>query len=209
MLQNFIFSFFLIILSFSNLSADDNVEFLPNLQRIEAFELYEGDAKGKFRGNTVIILADGSAWKVDPKDCDKVSRWCLDDLVHIGVRTSFFIIRHHKYLIHNHVLNESARVMLVRYPQEYLQIIDAQTYLASQEYYYGLFYGAYVKNKYEKRILLNDGSTFVLTRSKDFKYFSVGNKVYVGVNSTKAGFFYYLISGLGTIGKFGKALRLN
>lgn len=210
MIQKLLFSLFCLLAANSAYS-DDIFNFLPNRQAIEAFSLYAGTPKGSFRGDTVITLTDGSTWKVDKKDSEKVARWAIDDLVHIGIRTSFYIVRNHKYFLHNHTLGEVARVMLIQYPEAALEVVEAQIYSSGKQYYgVGGLLGALVSEvKYFKRLLLSDGSRWTLAKKGDFKKFNIGTKVYLGVNHKKGNFHYYLISGIGSKGKWTPALKLN
>jgi len=93
--------------------------------------------------------------------------------------------------------------MLVEHAWDPLIIIEAQTYLSGQElipYNYTDAYGIiqtqyYWVNKYERKLLLSDGSIWVIRNRGQFKYFVIGKEVYVGVNGRKDNFDYFLIVG--------------
>ncbi len=191
--------------------------FAPNRQYFVSIDTFRGDQHGEFKNDLVACLSDDSAWKVHPTDKDKFSRWTANDIVHVGVRNSFYWFkREHKFELVNHTRNETVKVMMVQYPRVApLTVVLAETYLKNQSiqpFTYtdslGRINTIYVpSNTYEKKVALSDGS--VWTIRKNFESFSIGNRVYVGVNATKNGFDFLLISGLEREAEWTWAKKLN
>lgn len=82
-------------------------------QRIVCFGIF--NRPGSFAGNTTIVLSDGSEWKVHPKDQALCRGWLTNDIVHVGVRQSFYFFkREHKFYLCNETGGgKEIRVMLV------------------------------------------------------------------------------------------------
>lgn len=188
----------------------------PILHYLEGVAVFEGDRHGDFKNDFVAILTDGSAWKVHPKDRDNFAQWNANDIVHIAVRDTFYWFkREHKFELHNHTNNQTVRVMLLQYPREYFMIVQAEAYIADTHLHFytttdsnGNTHTHYYQvNDYEKQLVLNDGSIWIIKNK--FGDFTFGNKVYVGVNDTNKGLYYSLISGTQREAVWTWARRVN
>lgn len=194
----------LISLVMTNLfSASDGWKrYLPMVNFIKGVDFYEGDKHGDFKHNLVVALDDGSYWKIHPKDQHTFGRWKMDDIVQVQRRTSFYWFkREHKFELLNRNLNETVRVMLVQYPINPLIILDSNVYVSKQtlksyptrDAFGNITYVYYWVYEYEKKLFLNDGSIWILTR--DFDHFKTGYEVYLGGNNQETGVSFFLISG--------------
>lgn len=179
--------------------------FVPLKKVFESVTFFQGDDQGDFINDFVLILNDGSAWKVHPDDQNKLNQWKVHDTVHVCARTDhYFFKRQHKFALYNHSLDEPIRVMLVQYPMNSLLVIDAQIENCSTDFMPHTYTDPYgkthtyhaLKSEYEKKLTLSDGSVWVIKKKKRFKNFCVGDTVMVGVNAGKDSSSYFLISGI-------------
>lgn len=173
-------------------------------QQLEEISVFEGDRHGKFEGDLIAILSDGSAWKIHPKDRTMFQDWNIHDVINAEVRTSFYFFkREHKFALYNHNRNESARVMLLQPAQDSPIIIATEVYKAGTKlvpYTWtdgnGFTHTSYyTKDIYEKKLLLSDNTVWVIKDHKKFDHIVLGQQVYMGINRHKIGFSFFLISG--------------
>jgi len=169
---------------------------------IENFYIFQGDKQGDFRGNMVVSLSNGSAWKGHPNDQKRLSRWEPGDLVHISLRTSsYWFKREHKFLLNNHSKKETVKVMLVGHGPQPLVISSlSEVYYVEVELVpvwgwdendaYVILYHE-VEPIYKQNITLSDGSGWIIY--KNFNEFLRGTAVYIGFDEFKNQFF--LIAG--------------
>jgi len=196
LLLSCLFSFFFV----SNIAANDAAYVAP-YYAIEACTIFTGDKHGEFRNDYVAILNDGSGWKIHPEDRELFTQWDVQDIVHVGKRTStYWFKREHKFELENHTRNQKVRVMLVQYPPNALYIVDSICYTTGYESVNhvdsnGTIYNTYVPI-HVKKVFLNDGSAWIIENQNNFKYYNKGNKVYLGWNSGTNGFSLFLISGI-------------
>jgi hypothetical protein len=169
------------------------------LSTLESVEVYAGDEKGKFEGNFVAVLNDGSAWKIHPKDSEKFREWNAGEIIHVQPRTSGYLFkREHKFILVNHNRNQEARVMIVKYPEHSLKI--EQCIELDQGHETCPFH-----NDYTKTLQLTDGSIWNIalhTCQWEVEYpiyslFQTNTKVYLGVFKDINSFSYFLITGIG------------
>lgn len=190
---------------------DKNLSVRPKLVSIE---LFSGDRHGDFKGDPVIILSDGSRWKVHPKDEKIISRWNVDDEVKVSLRTdTYWFKREHKFQLINRTRNEKAKVMLVNYGPNPVKIIKTEILkeLITIDGIYGvriprgqakiiffsmlnLFSGS--RNEgltlSAKKLSLSDGSVWIIPASRDY---SLGKSVYLVKVQDSHGPFKILITG--------------
>ncbi len=186
-------------------SADTHRPELPIqhlVAEIEGFYLFEGDRHGDFKGDLVVVLSDGSAWKGHPENISKLNYWEAGDVVHIEARTSFYWFkREHKFLLYNHDRNESVKAMLIDYGESPLEItFTTKAYPTSTELVpvHGIdmddnpkITGHEIEPcNYKKRILISDGSTFEI--NKNLYHFKVGVNVYFGFNGSEKPEFFII-----------------
>lgn len=187
------------------------------MQYLKGITTFYGDRHNEFSGDYVAVLTDDSAWKVHPKDKEKFAEWGINDIVHLGVRTSFYWFkREHKFELHNMTRRESVRVMLVQLPYYPLTIMDANKYMSGQylvphtiTYGDGSSYTYYTTvTTFAKNLTLSDGSVWTIKSESEFDYFTVGNQVYLGVNPDYYGLSYFLINGNEREARWDWAYRL-
>ncbi len=175
-----------LLLFTANLSGD-NISAPPTLKILNLFYPFEGDSYGQFRSNLVATLSDGSSWKIHPLDHDKMRYWKINDTVHVGVRTLFYFFkREHKFELVNHSREETARVMLVDYPDFPITIIK------SIEYPKYSFFDGKLTLFYRKYLLLSDGT---ICKILDDCKFKEGDLVYIGFNIS-GDYHNFVITGL-------------
>lgn len=166
------------------------------LRSVYGHYVFNGDRHGDFVGNYVIVLNDGSEWKVHPDDTNKFSRWEINDIVHTKVRTSFYWFkREHKFELFNHTRNEAVKVMLVNYPIEPMTIrdvrIDTKYYV--QEHQNGT---RTVDIIYTYNVLLSDRSLWTIKdRGQALNLLKVGRFVYLGLKHKANTYSYFFILG--------------
>lgn len=176
---------------------DTTIQYLNNSY------LFDGDRHGRFSGDFVCVLNDGSGWKVHPKDTEKYRLWSPGDILHVQVRTSFYFFkREHKFELQNYSRNEIVRVMLVQYPSEPLSINAIQN--VQVDGYYGTKSTKDINGNtqtikewvpiFQKEIYLNDGTVWRLEKQKDANAFDQGKYVYFSVQKESSGFWYYFIA---------------
>ncbi len=92
-------------------------------QQIVGRSIYEGDHHGDFKGDLLVILNDGSSWKIHPKDTKMLAYWEPSDQVHIAYRKSHFHFkREHKFFLRNQAKGEEARVILIEHKEDPLEL---------------------------------------------------------------------------------------
>lgn len=177
--------------------------YIPIRQSLIGVGIFDGDQHGDFKNDIVAYLGDGSAWKVHPTESEIFSQWNINDVVHVGVRTSYYYFkREHKFELVNHSRNETVKAMLVQHSVEPpLTLVFAEIYLENSTV---IPYTSYdhqgrpqtnytISNSYAKKITLSDGSIWVLRNG--YNEFFIGDRIYVGVNASKSGFNFFLIKG--------------
>ncbi len=207
----FILGVFALCFSAFSLQAITNyAEVYPNsLQHIQFKGVFSGDRHGKFEGDLMAILEDGSEWKVHPKSRATFESWSMGDIVRVKVRTDWYWFkREHKFQLYNHTKGQTVNVMLTKhidYPSA-LKITSVETYFKS----YGFVpHTKYVfidgelkpvtKYSYEptnprKVIMLSDGTTWVI--KDNLNDFQIGSRVYLGAQGVPNVFYdFVLISG--------------
>lgn len=199
-------AFILLLISTTSLKANEDFylfggsqpENFPGDTYIENFYPFQGDKHGDFRGDIVIYLADGSAWKGHPNDQKRLSRWEPGDFVHISLRTSsYWFKREHKFLLNNHSRKETVKVMLVDHGPQPLMICSiSEIYYTEVELipvwgwndndeYTILYYDE--EPIYKQNITLSDGSGWII--HKNFSKFLRGAGAYIGFDEFKNQFF--------------------
>lgn len=160
---------------------------------LQTYHDFNGDQHGDFTGDPVIVLEDGSYWKIHPTQTNDFKSWVQTDEVEVQLRTSWYCCkREHKFKLYNRNRDEYIKVMFVGYPTPPLHIDGTDTYLAesyTQAYEVpGLEEGDPSRirhkqiKKYKKDIRLSDGRVFTVTDPRKFESFRTGAKVYVGAN---------------------------
>jgi hypothetical protein len=192
-----------------------NAEILPTSQ-VELIHPYSGDQSGDFIGDPVFRLYDGSEWKCHPKDAAKVALWGPNDVVEISVRTSFYFFkREHKFFLTNHTLNDTVRVMVVKYPNDPLYIMNVEYVEVDRKLktvvWKDIDGNKYTESKwviyYNQYLHLNDGSTWLIT-DPDYHY-EQGIFVYLCYNYSPKGFWTAIASGTGRDSQWIKAIRTH
>lgn len=152
---------------------------------------FYGDRHGDFVGDYVVVLNDGSEWKVHPEDSNVFSQWEINDIVHPRVRTShYWFKREHKFELFNHTRKQTVKVMLVRYPTNPLRVTDVTVELTKII----ITKRPWVINHYTYHAHLNDGTTWQFD-SNVGNLLTVGKFLYLGVNDTAEGYTYFFILG--------------
>ena len=152
--------------------------------RIEGFFVFTGDQFGDFRGDPVILLNDGSYWKVHFDDTDTVYNWCHGDTIRISRRgTKYFFKREHKFLLINETAGETARVMITEYGSYPLYITNIE----------GPF--AHGDEEMEKVVHVSDGSTWIINDHRN--EFHAGALVHYGCKECGDDASVFLITGVG------------
>ncbi len=193
------------------------------LRSIYGYYTFAGDRHEDFVGDCVAVLNDGSEWKVHPSDTNKFNLWNINDIVHSRVRTSFYWFkREHKFELFNHSINQTVRVMLVRYPYAALAVTGFQDVEVSRELkvralidaygevicdsYGDPIYESYWLISYVTYIYLNDGT--VWTVKNNAGAFNLGSFVYLSANNTADGFKYFFILGSEREALWTEAIRI-
>ncbi|MES2122649.1 MAG: hypothetical protein V4492_07740 [Chlamydiota bacterium] len=185
----------------------------PVVQTIVETSPFRGDRHGQFRGDDVVVLSDGSAWKVHPKSKDTYRKWYLGDRIHVSLRTDWYWFkREHKFFLNNLESGEKVKVMCVQHKYYPLTIVGMDHYcksygptwspqtelytdqdgrLQSQTVW---VYGGKVPKDYRKILVLSDGSTWVI--KNHINDFQLGMKVFVGAQGAPGRFYdFVLIAG--------------
>lgn len=182
----------------------------PVMQTITETVPFRGDRHGKFSGDDVVVLSDGSAWKVHPKSKATYRRWYLGDRVHVALRTEWYWFkREHKFNLFNHENGESVKVMLVQHKYYPLTIVATDQYhksygpkITPQTEFYSDKNGnlqsqtvwvhtGNVPKDHRKVLVLSDGSTWVI---KDkLNDFQLGMKVFVGAQGVPGRFYDFVL----------------
>lgn len=209
--KNLFFICFSLLFSFFNVSSKAIGEiYQPKMDYIEDITLYNGDSKGNFKNDLVVISSDGSAWKVHPKDREKLNHWKIHDIIQVWARTSFYWFKQeHKFKLYNISLDDSVRVMLVKYPSNPLYILETETRLSGRDIITHTYkdqdgniqYIYQYVDIYEKKLYLSDKTIWILSTKKSsndvfFNYFNQGDFVYVGSRCSNEGFKFFIASGI-------------
>lgn len=188
----------------------------PKVDYIESFAIYNGDNQGGFKDNFTIILTDGSTWKIHPDDQKKISQWNIHDIVQVWVRTSFYWFkRAHKFELHNISLDDSVKVMLVRYPDYPLRIVETETRISDIDIIIishvdaegNIFYIQQFIDVYEKKLYLSDGTVWTLSSRNIsdnifFNSYNQGDFVYIGSRCSDQGFKFFIVTDIGRKSKW-------
>lgn len=137
---------------------------------LKEISTFAGDKHGDFKNNPVAILSDDSAWKIHPLDQCTFSCWRIGEGMRVRVRTSFYFFkREHKFELLNETRHEFVRVMLIKYPNKPLQVVNANSFIAGYRVTahkimdHGklkrLYYPDYI---YKTKLQLSDGSTWIM-----------------------------------------------
>ncbi len=150
--------------------------------------IFNGDKHGDFKGGFVIVLNDGSAWKVHPEDQVKFSNWLQGESVFVGIRgTCYWFKREHKYYLYNITRKEFVRAMIVDYSDSSLEVVSVSKPYFSQTLSKGIYddEGNWLADVPCRVIdmILSDGSKWIRTYS--YGYLKVRTKVYVTVKLYK------------------------
>lgn len=192
----------LLLLTFatgSDLSAKPRMDAYPSImQQISTYYQFDGDRHKQFAGNPVIVLSDGSSWKVHPQDIDMLSHFSPSDWVHVAVRTSWYWFkREHKFELVNHNNGSTIRVMLVRHKTVPLYIAHSEKFVSSYATYKTTTESRTETTTvpvFSKKLTLSDGSHWIL--SEKTGKFSMGNNVIVAANFDDGHFeSFYIING--------------
>jgi hypothetical protein len=195
-------------------SVSERAEIIPFCNHIVSTALFEGDADKNFIGDYVVVLDNGSAWKIHPEDAVAYSKWYIDDLVQPFARTSFYWFkREHKFMLHNYSRNERLRVMLVSYPTAPLFITSAQEVAVGGHWEHTRVLDGsnqWVKVStwvidYKRNLYLNDGSIGLIANDARF---TAGRFISPGINNDGDRFWYFLALGLQKDSFWIKAERL-
>lgn len=158
--------------------------------------IFNGDKHGDFKGDFVMVLNDGSAWKVHPNDQVKFSNWLQGESIFVDIRTSWYWFkREHKYYLYNITRKENVRAMIVDYGDSSLEVVSVSKPYFSQTLFEGIYDddGNWLADVPCRVIdmILSDGSKWVRKYSRG--YLNVGTKVYVIVILYKHSVQFYLI----------------
>lgn len=173
-----------------------------SVQPIIFTDTFRGDSHGQFYGDYVAILADGSAWKIHPKDRELYESWSLGDRVRVMYRTDFYWIkREHKYWLHNHSNGQQCRVMIAQHsnnPWKHIVATDIRSHeeLVTQTIYedgQSKEVKVWALVPYAKIIRLNDGSLWKIENRQKFDLYQVGTPVFVGVQGTPGDDYDFLL----------------
>lgn len=187
------------LLSFLFLFAATSV----HAQTVEGFYVFQGDSCGDFKGDTVILLSDGSAWKVHPDQKRAVPQWQVGDDVRVSIRNShYYFKREHKFKLVNHALGgKSLKVMLVDYGHYPLYVVDASEPYATRIDWVpvkddqgNIVDHTPVEADFQKDLILSDGTSCKI--NANLHCFNPGTFVYHGVYRNKVGFAHFLITGI-------------
>jgi hypothetical protein len=152
---------------------------------LACISFFDGDKYGDFKNDFVANLNDGSAWKVHLEDQNLFCQWDLEDVILIRVRTSFYWFkREHKFELYNESRQEAVRVMLVRYPEVPLYIVESETHISgyhmsfytTTDGYGNIHYHYYPIYTYATTIILSDGSHWNID---EYCHFNDGEKAYI------------------------------
>ena len=199
---SFFFGVFLLIATLCSAQSETQSKLSSYMM---GFDVFLGDKHGDFKGDLIAILSDGSAWKIHPNDREKASSWELDSSVHISLRTSFYWFkREHKFLLCNHDKGDSVKVMVVKYAESPLQIIETsgiyptnmievEEYMGNDIRGYPIFEEEIIPTDFKKDIVLSDGTVWVI--GEKFQDFRPEIPVYMGVKETEEGTKRFLICG--------------
>lgn len=160
------------------------------LRSVYANYAFPGDRHEEFVGDYVVVLNDGSEWKIHPEDSDVFRQWEMNDIVHPRVRSShYFFKREHKFELVNHTRRQTAKVMLVKYPTHPLIVMDTILEITDQ----------FISNKkiisvYTTHIYLSDGTVWRVAGNQKH-LFTNYRFVYLSVNDTADGFanFFFIV----------------
>lgn len=193
--------------------------FLANNHAFQGLYTYSGDKQGDFKNDYVAILSDGSHWKVHPKNKTNVESWLPEDPILVHARqTPHWFKREHNLELHNVRLKESVPVMLIKYPEHSLTVVESTLYVANVndtptflnlngKVFKTRNWIPYSKGHepwypaYRIKLLLSDGSSWWQhAKSASLGEYKVGAPVYISSNKGKVkgrhGTFVFCISGL-------------
>lgn len=205
MFNRLLITCFLFLIPFSStVSAAEKNRIEPEMRKIVATFPYEGDKKGDFKYERVVVLDDGSWWKIHGTKEQKLLNWNSDDEIYVGLRhKSYWFKQEHKFQLVNPAKDERIKVMLVNYPEQPLQIISTESYLIGTElrsmttYVQGKSHVSYYYvNRYGKRLFLSDNSIWKIEDENKKDKFSVGKNVYIGTDIKGKKGAYFFIGGI-------------
>ncbi len=183
-------------------------------QTFKSVSLFEGDTFGDFKNDFVVTFADGSGWKVHPKDRDAIGLWQPDDTIYVQARRgSYWFKREHKFMLYNARLKQAVAAMIVQYPQVPLVVTEVNLYLADENKFVPkeingktfkirdwILNSDYAKGStkiwnifYRTKVKLSDGSTWIVEGDKTILY-QVGSNVYISATKETNEFFFFLVS---------------
>ena len=167
--------------------------------KLLSFDIFKGDKHGDFQNDPVVILEDGSGWKVHPTQIKIINSWKVEDKIEVDIRIkNYFRKREHKFLLVNKTQKESVNVMLVKYPDNPLIITSKDLRIVDMAYQMKLIFlvgpvALFIRFPVIKEsFTLNQGSILTLESHDNSSSFKLGSKVYF-INTPKGTF---LISGI-------------
>lgn len=172
-------------------------------QKIEETSFYAGDEKGRYLGDFVVTLSDGSKWKICVGQNDIYLSWAYGDIVRVALRRDYLsYFESHPLLLVNETRKNAVKTFLLEHKTEPLTVTGVDFYRKGLSTLPGA--APSLREEPPKRltsdlrkvIVLNDGSRWVI---KDhFSELSVGTRVYVGAQGFLDYFYdFVLISGTG------------
>lgn len=197
---------------FSDRTYYPDFDYTPFTHEYVGHYTYEGDADGDFKGDLVVMLEDGSKWKIHPSHREQLADWAVGDKVHIDIRTSYYLLkREHKFLLFNHRKNSGLFVMLVETPYT---ISEAHKCVPTKRTENGIF--PYVYSNYKQNLIFNDSSKWQIN-CKNSTPFTKDTPVYIGYNESpevaldpkKKWGSFFIITGVGKGAKWAWAVRGN
>lgn len=155
---------------------------------------YEGDSKGYFVNDPVIVLENGSEWKVHPSQVEQFKNWQTGEVVHAGVRREWYWFkREHKFYLFNHNRNEQIKVMLIKSPYTVKYVNAPQPTMIIYHSQGGMTYTDFRRNI----VLNNDSKWNVDSFEYDDNGFLPDTPAYPGYNESKGYASFFIISGTG------------
>ncbi|MFY7842833.1 MAG: hypothetical protein ACOVOR_02325 [Rhabdochlamydiaceae bacterium] len=141
----------------------------------------------------VAVLSDGSEWRIDREDHEKLCKWEKGDEVHLDFRitTDWYILERKHFYLFNHKKDELVEVFLLKTPLSitYAQPPNLVSFLYDQ-------YGRKFNFRYRQNILLSNQSAWEMDDSPASNTIRANTPAYLGYTIQKGktafGFSYRL-----------------
>lgn len=165
--------------------------FLVRGAEIAGFARFQGDSYQGFKGDPVVVLDDGSLWKVHPGKKNEINSWKVGDKIRVSFRESCYILkREHKFLLINYDTENAAPAMIVDYgatPVTVAHVSESYTDWRGQISQY--FNAGRVVD-----LILSNGRKFVV--SDHPTAIQVGDPVYCSMKELNEDVLPFIITGL-------------